>query len=48
MDLAERLHDLAGRLAAVRDALEGAQDLLDLPALAIWQACRPGSAELCI
>lgn len=39
-DLCERLRDLEARLAAMRDAFEGAQDLLDLPALAIWEVCR--------
>ena len=39
-DLVERLRDLEARLAAMRDAFEGAQDLLDLPALAIWEVSR--------
>ncbi len=37
-DLGERLGELGGALADVRGALEGLQDLLGLPALAIWEA----------
>jgi len=40
-DLCERLSELGRALADVRDALEGLQDLLDLPALAIWKARAP-------